>query len=420
MRIYKFGGASVKNAEAVENLCRIMQGETQPVIIVVSAMGKTTNTMEKIAEAYFTGKTGLVFERIEYLKLLHYRIFSALIKTNYAEKKIIIDQTFNKLENILKEKSDINYDFQYDRIVPYGEILSTQIIHMALTEHGIANKWQDIRKILRTDDRHRSANIQWDISQQLFDEHINHPREHIITQGFIGSTQQGNTTTLGREGSDYTASALGFLANAEEVVIWKDVEGIMNADPKMFPNTQKLPVISYQEAVELAFYGAKVIHPKTIQPLQNKNIPLVVKSFLNPQEQGSVITDLTEHIHIPPVYIFKDNQYLISISRRDFSFIMEKEISEIYSIFDQHRARVNLSQNSAISYSASVNCDERRIQNLITELRKHYKVLYNEQLQLITIRHYTESCIHEILKNKEVLLEQRSRRTARFVVRDLI
>jgi aspartate kinase len=287
-----------------------------------------------------------------------------------------------------------------------------------LEELGMNIDWFDVREIIKTDNQYRSASVDWEISQRLYNEKmLNHDR-YVITQGFIGGTVEGVSTTLGREGSDYTASILAYLSDAEEVVIWKDVPGIMNADPKQFDDCVKLDKISYHEAIELAFYGAKVIHPKTIQPIKEKRIPLKVKSFLNPEADGSIISDFDKWDDSVPVYILKDNQILISISPRDFSFIMEKHISQIFALFDKYRAQVNLSQNSAISFSACVTCDDRHLEKLIVVLKKQFKVLYNTGLQLITIRHYTEDCITKLLKDKDVLLEQRSRRTTRYVVRE--
>ena len=417
MQIYKFGGASVKNADSVKNLAEILRRVENPCIVVISAMGKTTNMLEKLTEAYFTSTTGKVIELFDQLKTVHIRIFNDLIRKDTEKYQPSIEAIFNSLQNKLNSTASLNYDYEYDQIVPYGELLSTRIVQSYLEDQGIDSEWEDVRKVIRTDNQYRAACIDWEVSQNQFEKVFSKINRHIITQGFIGSTREGITTTLGREGSDYTASVLAYLANATDVTIWKDVPGLMNADPKEFPDSRKLDLISYQEAIELAFYGAKVIHPKTIQPLKQKGIPLRVKSFLDPRAEGSIIRQVEEKIKFEPVYILKNSQFLISISHRDLSFIMERQISEIYALFDKHKARVNLSQNSAVSYSVSVSCDDRRIPDLITDLRKHYRVLYNEKLQLITIRHYNEECIKDLLEGKEVLLEQRSRNTARFVVR---
>ncbi len=418
MQIYKFGGASVKNAESVKNLGKILATTKSPVIVVISAMGKTTNALEKLVDAYFTKTTGKAYEIATQIKTVHFRIFNDLLNAKSKEIREELYSIFESLDKKLDKAPSLNYDYEYDQIVPFGELLSTKIVYLYLKEIGIPCSWLDIRQVLRTNDQYRSAVIDWETSSQQFQKKLSTINQHIITQGFIASTREGISTTLGREGSDYTASVLANLSQAEEVIIWKDVPGFMNADPKKFPDAHKLEKISYQEAVELAFYGAKVIHPKTIQPLQNKLIPLKVKSFLNPSSDGTVIAEIHEDIVFLPVYILKENQILISISLRDFSFVNERQISDIYGIFDKHRAHVSLSQNSAISYSACVECETRRLPELINDLRERYKVLYNEGVQLITIRHYTESCIDKILKGKEILLEQRSRRTARFVVRE--
>jgi aspartate kinase len=418
MRIYKFGGASVQNAESVRNLGKILLLEKEPLIIVVSAMGKTTNAIEKLTEAYFTKNTGRVFELIDLIKQQHIRIFNDLLRKNRDSKMLGLLDIFSQFESKLKKQPSLNYDYEYDQIVPFGELFSTYIVHAYLEELGMNIDWFDVREIIKTDNQYRSASVDWEISQRLYNEKmLNHDR-YVITQGFIGGTVEGVSTTLGREGSDYTASILAYLSDAEEVVIWKDVPGIMNADPKQFDDCVKLDKISYHEAIELAFYGAKVIHPKTIQPIKEKRIPLKVKSFLNPEADGSIISDFDKWDDSVPVYILKDNQILISISPRDFSFIMEKHISQIFALFDKYRAQVNLSQNSAISFSACVTCDDRHLEKLIVVLKKQFKVLYNTGLQLITIRHYTEDCITKLLKDKDVLLEQRSRRTTRYVVRE--
>ncbi len=417
MRIYKFGGASVKNAESVKNLLKILSQESGDLMVVVSAMGKTTNALEQLTEAYFTKTSGKVFDLFSKIRDMHFRIFDYLMPRNSHEEKAELNALFTLLEERLEKAPSLNFDFEYDQIVPFGELFSTKIVSLYLGASSVNCEWLDIRRILRTDDQYRAANIDWETSKSQLDT-ILPLNKMIVTQGFIGSTREGLSTTLGREGSDYTASVLANLTDAKEVIIWKDVPGIMNADPKQFPESQKMDTISYQEAVELAFYGAKVIHPKTIQPLQNKQIPLHVKSFLDSSTTGTIITNVDKDIDMLPVYILKEDQILLSISIRDFSFVNERQISEIYGILDEHRAHVSLSQNSAISYSLCIQCESRRLPDLIESLKKRFKLLYNESVELITIRHYTDECIDTLLKNKEVLLEQRSRRTARFVVRE--
>lgn len=417
MRIYKFGGASVKNAESVKNLLKILSQESGDLMVVVSAMGKTTNALEQLTEAYFTKTSGKVFDLFSKIRDMHFRIFDQLMPRDSQEEKAELNALFTLLEERLEKTPSLNFDFEYDQIVPFGELFSTKIVALFLGASSVNCEWLDIRRILRTDDQYRAANIDWETSKSQLDT-ILPLNKMIVTQGFIGSTREGLSTTLGREGSDYTASVLANLTDAKEVIIWKDVPGIMNADPKQFPESEKMDTISYQEAVELAFYGAKVIHPKTIQPLQNKQIPLHVKSFLDPSTTGTIITNVDKDIDMLPVYILKENQILLSISIRDFSFVNERQISEIYGLLDEHRAHVSLSQNSAISYSLCIQCESRRLPDLIDDLKKRFKLLYNEGVELITIRHYTDECIDTLLKNKEVLLEQRSRRTARFVVRE--
>lgn len=417
MKIYKFGGASVKNASSVKNLLALMKKEQEARIIVISAMGKTTNALEEITELYFSGKEEEVKLKFKEIKKFHTQIYQDLNNNDYSADNTL-SFLFDKLENKLTKKPSLNFDFEYDQIVSFGELFSTRIIYSFLKKNTIKCRWTDAREIIRTDNTYREANLNWETSKMSFDNKIGEINEHIITQGFIGSTPEGINTTLGREGSDYTAAILAVLSKAESVTIWKDVPGVMNADPKIFDFSERLDFISFQEAIELAFYGAKVIHPRTIKPLQNYNIPLFVKSFLKPESKGTVIKSSENTEKISPVYIVKDDQVLLSISPWDFSFIMEKHISHIYSVFHKYGAHVSISQNSAISYTVGVSCDKRKIPDLIKNLRNDFKVLYNEKLKLITIRHYNDSAINKMLNNKTPILEQKSRKTARFLIRN--
>jgi len=417
--IFKFGGASVKDAESIKNIEKIINSYDEELIIVVSAMGKMTRTLHHVAELYFSGKsTDTEFKEIV-------KFHQSIISQLFGNKNIEALHKFNELSigllvRLGKEPS-LTFDYDYDQIVPFGELFSAFIISEYLNSVGVKNKLKDIRKVLKTDSTYRDAKINWEVSERLVNENFNFAENKIyVTQGFIASDDKNHMTTLGLEGSDFTAASLAYMINAEKVVVWKDVEGIYNSDPSEVQNVVKLDAISYQEAVELAYFGAKVIHPKTIKPLQNKNIPLFVKSFLRPEGEGTVITESTPNktgvLPEVPVFITKNNQILISIAPNDFSFIAEDNLEHIFSVLAKNRVKVNLMQNSAISFSVCVDYLSERILEVIKELRKKYKVLYNEDLTLITIRHYNKELIEEMTRNRKILVQQKSRHTARFVV----
>lgn len=422
MKIFKFGGASVKDATAVKNVGNVIQQFNDKLIIVVSAMGKTTNALEQLVNAYYFkhDNTAVILEEI---KTFHYNIINAL----FSEKKHQIYQdihnTFVEIEWEIEEEPVRSYDYVYDQIVSVGELLSTKIISAYLNDVNIKNQWLDVRSVIQTDNTYRNAKIDWKTTKQLTQEVFENNNtlkneQHIVTQGFIGSSSENFTTTIGREGSDFSAAILAYCLDAQSVTIWKDVPGVLNADPKWFDNTQQLTHISYHEAVELAYYGATVIHPKTIKPLQNKKIPLYVKSFLNPTQNGTLIdNDTQEDGHIPS-FIFKINQVLISISAKDYSFIVEDNLSEIFSKLSAHNITVNLMQNSAISFSICVDFNPFTTKKFIEELQKEYQVLYNENLELVTIRHYDEATLKRVTENKKILVEQKSRNTARLIMKD--
>ena len=416
MKVFKFGGASVKSAESIKNLVSILKKEDVKLIVVVSAMNKITNLLEEICSAYFT-QSETMHSLVDQLVSFHTEILQSLFPDKENPAFQIFNNQIQKLKTYLTREPSMDFDFEYDQVVSFGELISTHIISAYLTLKGISNEWIDIRKCLKTDSQFRDAKIDWQLSGKLTNEGFDFSRSDIfVTQGFIGSTKNNLTTTLGREGSDYTAAILTYLLDADEIVIWKDVAGIFNADPHQFNKVEKLDKISFQEAIELAYYGAKVIHPKTIKPLQNKQIPLKVKSFENPIADGTLISTFAERVDFPPVYIIKEKQVLISISPKDFSFIAEENLSKLFAIFAQQRVKVNLSENSAISFSACVDFDERKFPDLISALRKDFKVLYNSGLRLITIRHYTKEAIAHLVKSRKVFVEQKNRLTARFVV----
>jgi len=416
MIVYKFGGASVKDAEGVRNLGKIVSAVNDDLIVVVSAMGKTTNAMERIVKEYFGGDKNACFREYEDVKVKHQKIVDDLFGENSAYQDGLSDW-FDRLKKKLEEQPSMNFDYEYDQIVPYGEMVSTFIVNSYLNYIGIDSKWIDVRKVLKTNEQYREAETDWELSQRLIKEQLSFKENRIyVTQGFIGGTVNNLSTTLGREGSDYTAAIFGFVFDADHVAIWKDVPGILNADPKWYPAPQKIDSISYREAIELAFYGAKVIHPKTIKPLENKKIPLVVKSFLEPGTPGTKIHFHKGHLDLPPVYILKKDQVFVTISPRDFSFIVENNLSEIFEVFSRRRVKINMMQNSAINFSVCIN-NMRSLDELIKELSEKYVVKYNDNLELVTIRHYTRDAIREILKGKEVIDSQMSRLTARYVVR---
>ena len=417
--IYKFGGASVKDADSVKYLARIVSESSDKLIIVVSAMNKMTRILKSLTDSYFLLKpTDTAFKDIV---RFHHEIINQLFGDEHLKTKGKFNEISLQLFVKLGKSPSDNYDYDYDQIVAFGELFSSFIVSEYLNYAGIKNTLLDIRKSIKTDSIYRDAKINWEESGKLVRKAFDFKAEKVyLTQGFIASDKDKNTTTLGLEGSDYTAAALAYMLDAEKVVVWKDVDGVYNSDPNEVKNVTKLDAISYREAVELAYYGAKVIHPKTIKPLQNKNIPLYVKSFLHPESDGTVITESTPNQQgvVPevPVFITKNNQILISIAPNDFSFITENCLGQIFSILADNRVKANLIQNSAISFSVCVDYEPERVMQLIRELRKDYKVLYNDKLTLVTIRHYNDEVIDETTRERKVFVQQKSRHTARFII----
>ncbi len=421
MKVFKFGGASVKDAAAVKNVAAVLKMfPNEDLVVVISAMGKTTNALEKVVNACFQDKEK-AHPLLNEVKEFHHSIMEELFAETTHPVFEKVNNFFVEIDWVLEEEPR-SYGFIYDQIVSIGELISTAIVSAYLNSISINNVWQDVRDILQTDNTYREAKVNWEMSSDLISKIIpslfNKENHIVITQGFIGSTSENYTSTLGREGSDYTAAILAHILNAESVSIWKDVPGVLNADPKFFNDAQKLEQISYLDAIELAYFGASVIHPKTIKPLENKNIPLHVKSFLNPSSKGTLIAKDLETKPLVPSFIFKTNQVLISISAKDFSFIAEENLSNIFSCFADCGVKLNLMQNSAISFSVCVDDDDEKLPKLIELLQKDYKVLYNKNLQLYTIRHYFPSTIESLTNNREILLEQRSRNTAQIVMKD--
>lgn len=416
MKIFKFGGASVKDAAGVKNLVSVLEKVGyKDTLVVVSAMGKSTNALEEIIEQYFQDKTKTPAALLP-LKEYHLQIVNDLFQEQKAEVVAVVHELFEELHTFLKSNKSPDYSFVYDQVVSFGELLSTTIIHYFLLNQGMDSFWLDARNCIKTDDYYRAANLNWELTQSNIQSQIG-TASLVITQGFIGSNSNNFTTTLGREGSDYSAAIFGYALNADSVTIWKDVPGVLNGDPREFQNTQLLHQISYREAIELAFYGASVIHPKTLQPLQRKEIPLFVKSFENPLESGtSVSKGKTLDPHIP-CYIVKKDQVLIRLSSIDFSFIVEENISYIFGLLHEYQMPVELIQNSAISFSVCVNNKYKRLDELIMVLRSRFNVDVTEGVDLFTIRHFDTKASQFInQKGKQVLLEQRTSETAQFVI----
>ncbi|HLS29328.1 MAG TPA: aspartate kinase [Flavobacteriaceae bacterium] len=415
MQVFKFGGASVKDAKGVKNLYRILQlyPNTRKVV-VVSAMNKMTNLLEEVVGAYFNNPEDLSI-KIDGVKEYHLQICAALFDSKHKIHRQI--NTFTeKIESFLKVNKSENYDFVYDQIVPYGELMSTTIVSEYLRFKKLENTLLDARELIKTDSIYREAKIDWETTENNLKERIQSDKLSLI-QGFIASDQWQNTTTLGREGSDYTAGIIAYCLDAEEVLIWKNVDGVLNADPQEFKNTVLLNQISYQEAIELSFYGASVIHPKTIQPLQRKEIPLYVKSFYNPEKKGTSVCERQKIDPLVPCFIVKKELILLSISTMDFSFFVEENISEVFALFHKYQVKVHLIQNSAISFSLCINNKFRKADILIDHLQKKFKVSYNKDVMLYTIRHFDQEAIERIRKNRDVLLEQRTRETVQFVTK---
>ena len=416
MRVFKFGGASVKDAAGVMNLVKVLEtvGHNN-TLIVVSAMGKTTNALEVVINNYFNNKSELQ-SSIQDVKKYHNEILLDLFKNEQHAVFKKVNEWFEELAGFFKRNKSPDYNFVYDQVIGFGELVSTTIVSAYLNERGLINQWIDVRELIKTDNYYRRANVNWYITQQQISEAIN-TKTLNITQGFLGSDDNNFTTTLGREGSDYTAAIFAYCLNAESVTIWKDVPGVLNADPRYFENAQLLNSISYREAIELAFYGASVIHPKTLQPLQGKEIPLFVKSFISPENPG---TKVGKGIGIEPevpCYIVKKNQVLISMSSLDFSYIVEENISEIFKLLHQYKMKVDVIQNSAISFSVCVDNIYNNLEKLLQHLRAKFKVEHYENVSLYTIRHYTDQAVKSVEAGKTVLLKQLLQETVQIVTK---
>lgn len=412
MKVFKFGGASVKDAHGVRNVAEIVATQCPNEVVVVSAMGKTTNALEELVAAHMNQQTGHLQAALSRVRDYHTAIMNELEGDFKA-----VHETLRFLEECVTTTPVCSYNEAYDQIVSLGEILSTQIVAAYLKACHVPATWFDARQLIRTDTNFREGRVDWQETGRRISEAIVGTGVKL-TQGFIGQSADGRTITLGRDGSDYTAAIFAYCLNAESVTIWKDVPGVLNADPRWFDDTVLLKTITYQDAIELAYYGATVIHPKTIKPIQNKGIPLHVKSFLAPNEPGTTIGNSQQHL-LTPSFIFKVNQVLISLHPNDFSFIAEDNLSHIFGRFAMAGVKINLMQNTAISFSVVVDDDAERIPRLLDQLKDDFRVSYNKNLELITIRYYDQATIDRVLVNKKLLLEQKSRYTVQLVVTDV-
>lgn len=420
MQVFKFGGASVKNAENIKNVTSIISHyKASELLVVVSAIDKTTNKLEEVTQAFYY-QNGDYFALLNEVKQNHYAILHELFEDQDHSIFDELNNLFVEVEWVLEEEPQDPYDYLFDQIVSLGELISSKILAAYCAHIQIPTKWIDARDYIQTDNTHREANVNWELTEEkirrdlpsILDEQV------IISQGFIGSTSENFTTTLGREGSDYSAAIFAACLNAEDITIWKDVPGVLNADPKWFEKTELIPELSYTDAIELTYYGATVIHPKTIKPLQNKKITLNVRSFLNPASEGTKIRTTNQTLPVPS-FIFKVNQIFVNIQPRDFSFIVEDNLSHIFNLFHTHRIKVNMMHNSAISFSVSIDSTGDNVDNLLEELEKRYKITVEKGLELITIRYYNQQTIDRVLVNKEIIRELKDSYTCQMLVKNI-
>jgi len=416
MKVFKFGGASVKDANGVKNVTQVLQQVGyNDILLVISAMGKMTNAFEKLTDAYYYKKEELSF-LIDEVRVYHYDIATDLFGDKNHHIFSELEGLFSKIVDFMIHNRSKDYNFVYDQIVSIAEYMSTKIVSSYLNDFGIINEWIDVKDYVKTNTDYRNAIVDWELTEHNIKTKIN-SKKLYITQGFVASDGQGNTTTLGREGSDYSAGIFAYCLNAESLTIWKDVEGVLNADPRYFEETQLLKQISYTEAIELAFYGASVIHPKTLQPLQKKEIPLFVKSFIVPKNEGTMVSRGVRIKPEMPCFIVKKDQILLSVSSIDFSFIVERNISDIFDLLHKHKMKVNLIQNSAISFSVCMDDYFNNFQNLLEDLKDKFKIDFNKDVSLYTIRHFNKDAISKIEKNNTILLKQISKETVQIVIR---
>jgi aspartate kinase len=415
MKVFKFGGASVSTVERIKGVASILERFSgEQLLVVISAMGKTTNALEGVVNAFYEGNRQDALDRFEAIKQEHINLASQLMGNHIPQ----LTDFFTEVEWLLHDKPVKSYDYYYDQVVCIGELLSTCIMSHYLNSVGVQNNLVDVRDVLRTDNNFRDARVDWDVTAEKIQEVVLPLYEQtnvVITQGFIGSTDENESTTLGREGSDYTAAIFANLMNADSQTIWKDVQGVMNADPKLYNGAQWIRELNYREVIEMAYYGAQVIHPKTIKPLQNKNIPLLVKSFLHPQEEGTVIHSRNVD-HLPPIIVYKDNQVLAQLSSKDFSFVGEGLTAEVYRIFQSLKFKPNLTQNAAISLMCVLDDRSDKIERFALKAAEHFDVQLMKNLTLLTIRHYNDEIIQELCGKKNVLLQQKTPETIQMLM----
>jgi aspartate kinase len=420
MKVFKFGGASIKDVEGIKNVANIIKKyRTSQLIVVISASGKITNALEEVVNSYTKGHEDLN-TKWQYVKDYHLALLHGLLGEDPSLDDLLSD-LFAEVEWVLEEPPARAYDYVYDQIVSIGELLSTRIVSNYLNRENITNKWVDARDIIITDETYREGKIQWEETLKKTNELITPIiKEGIVcvTQGFIGATKDNETTTLGREGSDYSAAILSHCLHGEAMVIWKDVSGVLTADPRLFDNVQKLDKLSYQEAIEMTYYGATVIHPKTIKPIQNKSIPLYVKSFLDPDAEGTIISSFSD-LNYPPVVMVEKNQILLKITTRDFSFVVESHLAMIFDLFAKYRIKINMMRNSAISFSVSVNNDPGKIDSLCAELEANFNISRQDGFQVYTVRHFTDQMIEHLKENKLIGMEDRTDKTLQMAVKDI-
>lgn len=421
VKVFKFGGASIESVERAKNVAQIISdNQNEKMLVVVSAKGKTTNAIEEIVHLFYGQKKDAAQQKFEELKTDHLQFAEALLGDKNHPVFDKLNELLTELEWVLSEPEGRAFGYYYDQMVSVGELLSTSIISAYIQSLNIDIQWIDSRDIIRTNDVYRDAAVDWDFTQHRVNNvilPILNDKKLVLTQGFIGATDENNSTTLGREGSDFSAAIYASLLNAESVTIWKDVPSLLNADPKQFKNTVPVENISYRETIELAFYGAQVIHPKTLKPLHNKNIPLFVKCFLDPTLTGTKVHSQDDYIAYPPMMVWKKNQVLISLTTADLSFISEGNLANLYSIFYTNKTKMNIIQNGAIGFVTCIDNHPEKVADLISELSKEYKVKHSSGLDILTIRHYTANCEKEHTAGRDILLTQKTKTTMKFVLK---
>jgi aspartate kinase len=417
--VFKFGGASVRDAAAVRNVADILRQFREPrTVVVISAMGKMTNALEELASACFV-KSDQASEILQRIRAYHWEIAGQLFTPDHEVFSQLNDH-FVEIDWLMTDPQHNEFDFLYDQLVSFGELLSTRIVSAYLSLEGVPCEWLDVRDVLKTDNTWREARVDWESTRSAMEqivEPILKQEKCILKQGFIGCTSENYTTTLGREGSDYTAAIFAYCLDAKSMTVWKDVKGVLTADPARFDNTTLISRMSYREAIEMTYYGASVIHPKTIQPLQNKNIPLYVRSFQNPEAPGTHIgTDMDAVI--PPVIVYADNQAILRIATRDYSFMAEHHLSNVFTLLAKHRIKVNMMRNTAISFILCCRKDDSRIVSLCKDLDKDFVVVVDDKMSLLTVRHYNKATIDALTEGKTIVMEERFTSTAQFVLLD--